>query len=61
MEGTLKLNEVSFFVLDEMDRMLDAGFKEELNKISKAFNESAQTLLFQPPPHQRCVSGQLSF
>ena len=44
--GTLKLNEVSFFVLDEMDRMLDAGFKEELNKISKAFNESAQTLLF---------------
>ena len=34
--GTLKLNEISFFVLDEADQMLDMGFDEDIAKVFEA-------------------------
>ena len=44
--GYLDLSEVEFFVLDEADRMLDMGFREDIFKIHKKVPDSAQALLF---------------
>jgi ATP-dependent RNA helicase DDX21 len=50
--GTLKLDKIEFFVLDESDQMLDMGFKEEMEKVFKACGKgrgeggTVQTLLF---------------
>lgn len=40
------LNEVSMFVLDEADQMLDMGFKDDLDAIVAELPEERQTLLF---------------
>lgn len=45
-QHALKLEAVSFYVLDEVDQMLDFGFSEELNKIQEHLPEEKQTLLF---------------
>jgi ATP-dependent RNA helicase DeaD len=44
--GTLQVNNVSFMVLDEADRMLDMGFSKELNAIVKQLSTQRQTLMF---------------
>jgi ATP-dependent RNA helicase RhlE len=44
--GTLALADVRFFVLDEADRMLDMGFKPQLDRIMSALPAERQTLLF---------------
>lgn len=51
--GTLKLDQISFFVLDEADQMLDMGFDEDIEKVFAAIQEQrhadmppVQTLLF---------------
>ncbi|HTM06478.1 MAG TPA: DEAD/DEAH box helicase [Patescibacteria group bacterium] len=44
--GTLVLKECSFFVLDEVDRMLDMGFSFQLNAVHQCLPESIQTLMF---------------
>ncbi len=44
--GKLRLNKVGLLVLDEMDRMLDMGFSEEIEKIIEQTPKSRQTLLF---------------
>ncbi|WP_425362846.1 DEAD/DEAH box helicase [Candidatus Tisiphia endosymbiont of Hybos culiciformis] len=46
MRGTLKLNTVQLVVLDEMDRMLDMGMKEQLEEINKYIPEKRQVLMF---------------
>lgn len=42
----VRLKHVSFFVLDEADRMLDMGFVHDVKDIAKALKKDRQTLLF---------------
>lgn len=44
--GSLKLSEVNLVVLDEMDRMLDMGMKEQLEEINKFIPKQRQVLMF---------------
>ena len=44
--GELKLNEVSHFVLDEADRMLDLGFIRDIRRIVAALPAQRQSSLF---------------
>jgi ATP-dependent RNA helicase RhlE len=42
----LYLNKIEFFILDEADRMLDLGFKEELSEILPHLPKQRQNLMF---------------
>lgn len=44
--GTLRLDKVKIFVLDEADRMLDMGFIHDIKRILSALPEKRQTMLF---------------
>ena len=44
--GTVDLSQVSFFVLDEADRMLDMGFYEDIMQIAKYLPKERQTIMF---------------
>lgn len=44
--GTLRLNEIKFLVLDEVDRMFDMGFYQDVERIIKQCPEKRQTMLF---------------
>lgn len=44
--GQVDLSEVSFFVLDEADRMLDMGFLDDIMKIVARMPKQRQTMLF---------------
>lgn len=44
--GSVDLSKVSFFILDEADRMLDMGFYEDIMSIVKHLPKERQTLLF---------------
>lgn len=44
--GTLDLSRVSFFVLDEADRMLDMGFIDDILAITKHLPGSCQRIMF---------------
>lgn len=46
LRGSLKLNTTNIVVLDEMDRMLDMGMKEQLEEIHKYIPEKRQVLMF---------------
>ena len=45
-QGNLKLDQVEVLVLDEVDRMLDMGFIEQVGKIVRQCRQERQTLLF---------------
>lgn len=56
--GTLNLNRVRYVVLDEADRMLDIGFRPDIEKILRRCPGPRQTLLMSatvPPPLLRLV------
>ncbi len=44
--GTLQLDQISMVVLDEADKMLDMGFRDDIEFILKRTPEERQTLLF---------------
>jgi len=46
LRETLKLSSIKLFVLDEMDKMLDMGMKEQLEEINKYLPEKRQVLMF---------------
>lgn len=54
--GALLLGNIRFVVLDEADRMLDIGFRPDIEKILRRCPQSRQTLLLSatiPPPVKR--------
>ena len=44
--GNVDMSKVSFFVLDEADRMLDMGFADDIQTIAKQLPPSCQTIMF---------------
>ena len=57
--GTLNLSRLRVLVLDEADRMLDIGFRPDIEKILRKCPQSRQTLLLSatvPPPVQRLAT-----
>jgi len=44
--GNVDFSKVSFFILDEADRMLDMGFSEDINTIASKLPKTCQTIMF---------------
>ena len=44
--GYVDLSRVSYFILDEADRMLDMGFYEDIMQIAKKLPSTCQTIMF---------------
>ena len=59
--GMVRLNEIKFLVLDEADRMLDMGFKDDINRIVRELPTERQTMLFSAtmPPKIRSFAKSL--
>ena len=61
--GYVDLSKVSFFILDEADRMLDMGFADDIMQIMSHLPKERQTLLFSatmPPKIQQLASKILN-
>ncbi|WP_233545641.1 DEAD/DEAH box helicase [Parabacteroides sp. AM08-6] len=56
--GTVDLSQVSFFILDEADRMLDMGFYDDIMQVHKLLPENCQTIMFSAtmPPKIRTLA-----
>ena len=59
--GYVDLSKVSFFILDEADRMLDMGFFDDIMSIAKYLPRERQSMLFSAtmPPKIRQMANQL--
>lgn len=60
-QGHIKLDRVSYFVLDEADRMLDMGFIADVRRILTRMPQQKQTLLFSAtmPPEIKHLADEL--
>src|SRR6056300_685838 len=45
-QGYINLNEIQYFILDEVDRMLDMGFIHDIKKVLREIPSERQTLFF---------------
>ena len=57
-QGTLSLSGVKMVVLDEADRMLDMGFRDDIEKILESVPSQRQVVLFSatvPPPIRKII------
>lgn len=56
--GTVDLSQVSFFILDEADRMLDMGFYDDIMQVHKLLPPTCQTIMFSAtmPPKIRTLA-----
>lgn len=62
-QGFVNLSQIEYFILDEADRMLDAGFLNDVKKIIRVLPVKKQTLLFSatiPPPIRRLADSLLN-
>ena len=60
--GTLKMDDLMIVVLDEPDRMLDIGFRPDIEKILRRCPRERQTLLLSatvPPPVERLARSYM--
>ena len=59
--GYVDLSRVSYFILDEADRMLDMGFYDDIMQIAKRLPADRQTLMFSAtmPPKIRKLAGEI--
>lgn len=60
--GYVDLSKVSYFILDEADRMLDMGFYDDIMQIVRQLPENRQTLMFSatmPPKIQQLAKNIL--
>ncbi len=59
--GVVRFGEIKFLVLDEADRMLDMGFKDDINRIVRELPAERQTMLFSAtmPPKIRAFAKAL--
>ncbi len=59
--SNIDLSKVSYFILDEADRMLDMGFFDDIMQIVKKIPEKRQTIVFSAtfPPKIRQLSKQI--
>ena len=53
--GNIDLSRVSFFILDEADRMLDMGFSDDIMQIERQLPKDRQTIMFSATMPEKIV------